>query len=95
MSKWVFKLKRDGKYRSRLVALGYGQIPGVDFTDNYSPVVSDIAVRILLILQICEGMDGVQFDVETAFLEGRLEPSAFMYMKCREGMNLAADECLE
>ena len=44
-SKWVFKLNRDGRYRSRLVALGYSQIPGVDFKDNYSPVVSDITVK--------------------------------------------------
>ena len=29
-NKWVFKIKRDGTYRARLLALGYSQIPGVD-----------------------------------------------------------------
>ena len=29
-NKWVCKIKRDGTYRARLVALGYGQFPGVD-----------------------------------------------------------------
>ena len=28
--KWVFKIKRDGTYRARLVALVYSQIPGVN-----------------------------------------------------------------
>ena len=26
--KWVFKIKRDGKHRARLVALGFSQVPG-------------------------------------------------------------------
>ena len=36
-SKWVFKEKREGRFRARLVCLGYSQIPGVDFSDNYAP----------------------------------------------------------
>ena len=47
-NKWVFKIKRNGVYRARLVALGYSQIPGVDFTDNFSPVVNDTTLRIVL-----------------------------------------------
>ena len=35
--RWVFKVKRNGVYHARLVAKGFNQIPGVDFTDNYSP----------------------------------------------------------
>jgi hypothetical protein len=41
-SKWVFKEKRDGRFRARLVCLGYSQIPGVDFSDNYAPVGNDV-----------------------------------------------------
>jgi len=37
-SKWVFKERRDGRFRARLVCLGYSQIPGVDFSNNYAPV---------------------------------------------------------
>ena len=34
-NKLVFKIKRDETYREILVALGYSQIPGVDYRDNF------------------------------------------------------------
>ena len=48
-NEWVFKIKRDGTYRARLVALGYSQIPGVDYTDNFAPVPHDVSFRIALL----------------------------------------------
>ena len=44
--KWVFKIERDGTCRARLVALGYSQVPGLDFTDNDVPVVNDVTFRV-------------------------------------------------
>ena len=70
--KWVFKLKRDGRYRARLVGLGYTQIPGVDYTDHFAPVVSDVTLRIVLVLWLIHDLEEDQLDVETAFLEGKL-----------------------
>jgi hypothetical protein len=51
-SKWVFKTKKNGVYHARLVALGYNQIPGVDFFDNFAPVVNDTTFRCLLVWQL-------------------------------------------
>ncbi|KAG8499034.1 hypothetical protein CXB51_005442 [Gossypium anomalum] len=41
----------EPRYKVRLVAKGYSQIPGVDFTDVFSPVVKHSSIRALLELE--------------------------------------------
>ena len=77
-NKWVFKIKRDGTYRARLVALGYSQIPGVDYTDNFAAVAHDVSFRIALARMMVEKLDSLVMDVETAFLYGDIEEEIFM-----------------
>ena len=77
-NKWVFKIKRDGTYRARLVALGYSQIPGVDYTENFAPVAHDVSFRIALARMMVEKLDSLVMDVETAFLYGDIEEEIFM-----------------
>src|SRR6056300_1140278 len=76
--KWVFKIKRNGVYRARLVACGYSQIPGVDFTENYSPVVNDVTFCLLILTMILMGLDAKIVDIETDFLYGDLDEEIFM-----------------
>ena len=83
-SKWVFKIKRNGIFCARLVACGYSQIPGIDFSASYSPVINDITFRMLLLAMIYFGLTGKIVDVETAFLYGDLEEE--IYMKFPPGM---------
>ena len=77
-NKWVFKIKRDGTYRARLVALGYSQIQGLDYTDNFAPVAHDVSFRIALARMMVEKLDSLVMDVETAFLYGDIEEEIFM-----------------
>ena len=82
---WVFKIKRDGRFRARLCACGYSQIPGVDFTQNFSPVVNDMTFRMLITVMIYFGLAAKIVDVETAFLYGRLDEE--IYMECPPGLS--------
>ena len=65
--KWVFLVKRNGTFRSRLVACGYTQIPGEDFAETYSPVIHDSTFRILLVMKMLMKLDHALFDVQVAF----------------------------
>ena len=52
-SKWVFKtkLKVDGtidRYKSRLVAMGFSQLQGLDFEEIFSFVVKDKTIKVVL-----------------------------------------------
>ena len=91
--KWVFLIKNNGVFRSRLVACGYSQIPGIDFADTYSPVIHDSTFKVLLILLMMMNLDYLLIDVETAFLTGNLE-DVEIYMECPEGMQDSLNKCL-
>ena len=55
-AKWVFKKKNEHdnttRYKGRIVVKGYVQIPGVDFTDSFAPVVTDTGLRIVFALTL-------------------------------------------
>ena len=70
-------------YCARLVAKGFSQIPGVDFTDNYSAVVNDVTFRVVGARMEIQNMKGKVVDIDNAFLNGDLEHE--IYMKNPEG----------
>ena len=82
-SKWVFKSKTnpDGslnRRKARLVARGFSQTEGVDYFETFAPVVRYESVRCVLSLAAAHDMEIRQFDVKTAFLNGKLDESVFM-----------------
>ena len=60
------------------MALGYSQIPGVDYTDNFAPAAHNVSFRITLARMMVEKLDSLVMDVETAFLYGDIEEEIFM-----------------
>jgi hypothetical protein len=69
----IFKIKRNGIFRARLVAYGYSQIPGVDFNESFAPVVNDVSFGIILTAKLLWDLQASIADVETAFLHGDLQ----------------------
>ena len=67
-SKWVFKKKIDDLFKARIVGRGYTQVPGIYFTNNYSPVVTDVTLRFILLMWLINKWDSQIIDVETVFL---------------------------
>ena len=67
-NKWVFKTKKDGVHQARLVALGYSQIPGVNYTDNFAPVINDVTFQIVLTMVLVKGWEAKVINAEMTFL---------------------------
>ena len=88
--RWVFKVKRNGLYHARLLAKGFSQIPGMDYTDNYSPVVNDVKFRVVVTRMLIEHLKGNVVDIDNAFLNGDLEHE--IYMKIPEGYDEVIDK---
>ncbi|KAG8472574.1 hypothetical protein CXB51_034372 [Gossypium anomalum] len=94
--KWVFKKKEgtprveEPKYKARLFAKGYSQVPGVDFTDVFSPVVKHSSIRVLLGIVAMHDLELEQLDIKTAFLHGELEED--IYMQQPEGFTVSEKE---
>ena len=54
----LFKVKTNCVYHARLVAKGFSQIPGMDFTHNYSPVVNEVTFRVVVARMLIENLKG-------------------------------------
>ena len=70
--KWVYSRKFDvflkkNIYKARLTIKGCSQIPGIDFTETFSPVAQVTTFRLMLALTAGQGLIAYQFDIQNAF----------------------------
>ena len=74
-----------------MVAKGFSLIPGLDFTDNFSPVVNDITFRVVIKQMIIEKWDAKIGDIDNAFSNGELEHE--IYMAIPKGYTQCIEQC--
>ena len=68
---------------------GYAQIPGVDYTESFSPVVADITVRVCFCFYLHNKKKGwvcEMIDIEAAFLNADLPKGSELYIEWPEGI---------
>src|ERR1044072_350404 len=70
-TKWVFRNKRNEKgevirNKARLVAQGYSQQEGIDYTETFAPVARLEAIRLLISFSVNHNIILYQMDVKIA-----------------------------
>jgi hypothetical protein len=81
--KWIYKTKyaADGsvdKHKAHLVAKGFSQVEGIDYSETFAPVAKMNSIRLVLSLAASQGWSVYQMDVKSAFLHGDLDEEIYM-----------------
>lgn len=81
--KWVFRIKHKPddtieRYKARLIAKGFHQQAGIDYTETFSLVIKPATIRVVLSIAVSRGWSLRQLDVTNAFLHGYLQEDVYM-----------------
>lgn len=86
--KWVLNRKYDGdgnldKYKARVVAKGFSQRPGFDYSETFAPTFRQASMRLICALAAEEDLHMRSIDITAAFTNGDLDEE--IYMKQPDG----------
>ena len=98
--KWVLRIKRDkdgqiSRFKGRLVAKGFTQVFGQDFTFTFAPVARWDSIRSILCIAALKDYELRHIDVKNAYLNAPLQEEIYMvapegcgsrYWRLRKGL---------
>jgi hypothetical protein len=74
----IFEIKRDGRYKARLVAGGHRQRLGLDFEETYASVGCYRTMRMMMAIAAHEDLELRQFDIRTTSLNAWLQEEGYL-----------------
>ena len=82
-TKWVYKIKKnDDKsltYKARLVARGFEQIYGLEYTEKFAAVIKQQAFKTVFAIATIKGHIIWKIDAKSAFTHGDLAETIYIY----------------
>ncbi len=66
------------KFKARLVAQGFSQVPGIDFNEVFSPTLKLDSLHTMLAIAAMEDLEVYQLDVVNAYINGKLEEMIYI-----------------
>ena len=82
---WVYKVKRNGKLKSRLCVQGCSQMPGVDYDQTHCATMRAPTLRMLASIASKLGLRMRRWDFVAAYLQGELLEGEVVYCKAPAG----------
>lgn len=81
--KWIFTVKYcdDGsveRYKARLVARGFNQQYGLDYSETFNPVIKPTTIRLVLDVAVKRNWNIHQLHINHAFLKGTLQDKVYV-----------------
>jgi len=84
-TRFVFDIKHDAegkmtRYKARLVAQGFKQVPKRDFDETWAPLPSAATIRALFAVAAATGWEVHHVYVKTAFLNAKIEKEKYIHL---------------
>ena len=66
------------KFKAQLVAQGFSQREGIDYSETFAPVVKSASLRVFLTICARHGWRIRQMDIKSAYLNGVITEDIYM-----------------